>query len=168
MSLEKHKARRLGWEPIQISDFVGVLSHDSSFRRWERFQCLYFGYRMKPGPQSSRICRMANRASHVWMTGLSSPAFFMFSRPGAAGAMCRLRMGRRRQSTTATTDGPGAAYGSVSSRKWRRQVLFPTNCRSTALTSRHIVQRLAQKGGIRGSDWPLAWRKNKQDPCFGR
>ena len=29
-----------------------------------------------------------------------------------------------------------------------------------------IARRLAQKGGVRGSDWALARRKNKQNPCF--
>jgi len=80
------------------------------------FQYLYFGCRMKPGPRSSRICRMATPANRVSMTGLSSPVSCTCSRPDVAGVMCRLRMGRRRQSTTATTDGPGAASGSASSK----------------------------------------------------
>ena len=32
--------------------------------------------------------------------------------------------------------------------------------------SRRTARRLVQKGGVRGSDWPFARRKNEQNPCL--
>ena len=43
-----------------------------------------------------------------------------------------------------------------------------TSFPSTAAMSRRIARRPVQKGGVRGSDWPFARRKNEQNPCFGR
>ena len=77
-------------------------------------------------------------------------------------------MGHRRPSTTATIVGPSAVSGSAFSRKWRPPVQFLTSFPSPAATSRRTARRLVQKGGVRGSDWLFARRKNEQNPCFGR
>jgi hypothetical protein len=37
-----------------------------------------------------------------------------------------------------------------------------------ALAPSRQERRLVQKGGVRGSDWPFARRKNEQNPSFGR
>src|ERR1700720_4320503 len=58
--------------------------------------------------------------------------------------------------------------GSAFSRKWRPPVQFLTSFPSPAAMSRRTARRLVQKGGVRGSDWPFARRKNEQNPCFGR
>src|SRR6202047_376840 len=86
----------------------------------------------------------------------------------AAGATFRQPLGHRRPSTTATIVGPSAVSGSAFSRKWRPPVQFLTSFPSTAAMSRRTARRLVQKGGVRGSDWPFARRKNEQNPCFGR
>jgi transposase len=44
----------------------------------------------------------------------------------------------------------------------------PDKLPSTAAMSRRTARRRVQKGGVRGSDWPFARRKNEQNPCFGR
>src|ERR1700675_2373708 len=77
-------------------------------------------------------------------------------------------MDHRRPSTTATIVGPSAVSGSAFSRKWRPPVQFLTSFPSTAAMSRRTARRRVQKGGVRGSDWPFARRKNEQNPCFGR
>ena len=41
-------------------------------------------------------------------------------------------------------------------------------CIDTTVMSKRTARPLAQKGGVRGSDWALARRKNEQNPCFGR
>src|SRR5580704_19588001 len=56
--------------------------------------------------------------------------------------------------------GPSAVSGSAFSRKWRPPVQFLTSFPSTAAMSRRTARRLVQKGGVRGSDWPFARRKN--------
>ena len=86
---------------------------------------------------------------------------------------CRWRdvppaMGHRRLSTIATIVAPSAVSGSAFSRKWRPPVRFQTSFPSPAAMSRRTARRLLQKGGVRGSDWPFARRKNEQNPCFGR
>jgi hypothetical protein len=58
--------------------------------------------------------------------------------------------------------------GRAFSRKWRPPVPFQTSFPSPAAMSRRTARRLLQKGGVRGSDWPFARRKNEQNPCFGR
>ena len=83
-------------------------------------------------------------------------------------ATFRQPLGHRRPSTTATIVGPSAVSGSAFSRKWRPPVQFLTSFPSTAAMSRRTARRLVQKGGVRGSDWPFARRKNEQNPCFGR
>ena len=37
-----------------------------------------------------------------------------------------------------------------------------------SLDSSHVKAPKAQKGGVGASDWHVAWRKNIENPCFGR
>jgi transposase len=61
-----------------------------------------------------------------------------------------------------------AVFGSGSSRRWLRQERCLKSFASIPVMSKRTARRLAQKGGVRGSDWALARRKNEQNPCFGR
>jgi transposase len=41
-------------------------------------------------------------------------------------------------------------------------------CIDTSHVKAHRSAAGSKKGGVRGSDWALARRKNEQNPCFGR
>src|SRR4029077_19892751 len=87
----------------------------------------------------------------------------------------RMPLARRSASLWATDDhlpativGPSAVSGSAFEKKGGPPVQFLTSFPSTAAMSRRTARRLVQKGGVRGSDWLFARRKNEQNPCFGR
>src|ERR1700704_2468303 len=63
---------------------------------------------------------------------------------------------------------PAAGWGSAFAKNGGPPVQFLTSFPSTAAMSRRTARRRVQKGGVRGSDWPFARRKNEQNPCFGR
>jgi len=81
---------------------------------------------------------------------------------------CPARYGPHTTIYNRYTGGRSAVSGSGSSRRWRRQDQCLKSFASIPVTSKRTARPLAQKGGVRGSDWALARRKNKQNPCFGR
>ena len=81
---------------------------------------------------------------------------------------CPSQMDRTQRSIIATTGGRSAVFGSGSSRRWLRQDQCLKSFASIPVMSKRTARRLAQKGGVRGSDWALARRKNEQNPWFGR
>src|ERR1700732_3160912 len=88
----------------------------------------------------------------------------------------RVPLARRSASLWATDDhlqplqslAPAPCRAALFGKKGGPPVQFLTSFPSTAAMSRRTARRLVQKGGVRGSDWPFARRKNEQNPCFGR
>jgi transposase len=69
-------------------------------------------------------------------------------------------MDRIQRSITATIGGRSAESGSGSSRRWRRQDRCLKSSASIPVMSKRTARPLAQKGGVHGSGWALARRKN--------
>src|SRR2546421_12691155 len=117
---------------------------------WQR---AYFGYRMRRGKLLSRICRTASQVNRAWTIGPSFPV---------------------------SAYGPPTTiynrYNRWSQRRiWQR--IFEKMAAAgpvpdeLSIDSSHVkAHRSAagSKGGVRGSDWQFARRKNEQNPCFGR
>jgi len=120
---------------------------------------------MIPYDRLSRIFRGTNRVDAVSMTGVSSRASSTSSRPDAVGAIALRTTDLTRQSIIASTVGLTNGSGLIWSKPWRTLVRSRKVRPSTALTSRHIVRRMVEKGGASARHWSLARRPDHKNPC---
>jgi transposase len=81
---------------------------------------------------------------------------------------CPPEYGRIKRSTIGSTAGAGAAFGNVSSKRWRDRQHRRRKVRWTALMSKLTAAPAAEKGGLGTSDRRHAGRAEQQDSCDRR
>ena len=109
---------------------------------------------------SRRFCRPMCAVRSALMIVLCRAGSSMRCAVAVAGPTAPLSTGRRRRSATASSAGPSAVYGKVSSALRQAPRIRPTGCSSTAPASRFIAAPAAEKGGL--GPWYRPHRRRTQ------